>query len=219
MHHLEYPRVALRVIVHRYVICHGQTPTGGTRHWTIDTTPIIMHDNSMNSKATISAQLRSRRREKGLSLSDVARRAGTSPATLSRYENSWTRFETYTLRKLALALDCELAIELRPKTRSKRNLRSRQEICKQLGRLFWDHPLTPEDLAKHAAWVTERVLEYGDLDDVRTLHDTMGREAFLAAAAEAHRVSPRTRNFWIQLLEMEGIPCTKKYSRNTAWNS
>jgi len=172
----------------------------------------------MNSKAGISEQLRRRRREKGMSLSEVARRAGTSPATLSRYENGWTRFETYTLRKLALALDCELAIELRPKTRPERRSRSRQEIRKKLGRLFWDHPFTPDDLATHAAWVTERVLEYGDLDDVRMLHDMMGREAFLAAAAKAHRVSPRTRNFWTQLLEMEGIPCTKKYSRNTVWN-
>ena len=178
-----------------------------------------MHDNSMHSKATISEQLRSRRHEKGLSLSEVARRAGTSPATLSRYENGWTRFETYTLRKLALALDCELAIEFRPKARPPCGPSSRQEVCKQLGRLFWDHPLTPDDLAVHAAWVTERILEYGDLNDVRMLQDTMGREAFLAAAAEAHRVSPRTRSFWTQLLEMEGIPCTRKYSRNTAWNS
>ncbi len=154
-----------------------------------------------------------------MSLSEVARRAGTSPATLSRYENGWTRFETYTLRKLALALDCELAIELRPKTRPERRPRSRKEICKKLGRLFWDHPLTPDDLATHATWVTERVLEYGTLEDVRMLHDAMGREAFLAAAAKAHRVSPRTRSFWTRILEMEGIPCTKKYSRNTAWNS
>ena len=173
----------------------------------------------MNSKSGISKQLRDRRIEKGMSLSEVARRAGTSAATLSRYEHGWTRFETYTLRKLAVALDCELAIELRPKAGTKRESRSRGEVFKHLSRLFWDHPLAPEDLEAHSSWVVERVLEYGALDDIHMLCSTMGRETFLAAAADAHRVSPRTRNFWKQILNMEGIPCTKKYSRNTAWNS
>ncbi|MDP6490937.1 MAG: helix-turn-helix transcriptional regulator [Kiritimatiellia bacterium] len=173
----------------------------------------------MKSRRTISEQLRERRHEKGLSLSVLARRAGSSAATLSRYEHGWTRFEVYTLRKLALALDCELAIELHPKMRPKRKARSRQEGCKQLSRLFWDHPLTPGDIDAHSTWVVERVLEYGNLDDVLMLHDTIGRKAFLAAVATAHRLSPRTRSFWNQILDMEGIPCTKKYSRNTAWNS
>jgi len=154
----------------------------------------------------------------GLSLSEVARRAGTSAATLSRYEHGWTRFETYTLRKLALALGCELAIELRPKATRKPTARSRRQVCAVLARLFWDHPLKPEDLEAHPTWVVERVLEYGALEDIHALCDTMGRRAFLSAVAAADRVSPRTRSFWRQVLELEGIPCTKKYSRNTAWN-
>jgi len=173
----------------------------------------------MEVRLSISEQLRRRRLETGMSLSTVARRAGTSPATLSRYENGWTRFETYTLRKLAVALDCELAIELQPKTHRECRSSDCQALCDQLARLFWDHPLTPGDLDTHATWVVERVLEYGDLNDIYALHDSMGREAFLDAAAAAHRVSPRTRSFWLQILEMEGIPCTKKYSRDTVWNS
>jgi transcriptional regulator with XRE-family HTH domain len=180
---------------------------------------IIMHDNTMSSRQSISKQLRERRIEQGLSLSDVARRAGSSAATLSRYEHGWTRFETYTLRKLALALDCDLAIELRPKQRPKQESGSREDACRQLSRLFWDHPLTPDDLDTHPTWVVERVLEYGDLSDVHMLRNTIGRETFLAATASAQRLSPRTRAFWSQVLEMEGIPCTKKYSRNTAWIS
>lgn len=153
-----------------------------------------------------------------MSLSEVARRAGTSAATLSRYEHGWTRFETYTLRKLALALDCDLTIQLRPRTRPKPKARSRQDVCGKLARLFWDHPLTPGDLERHTTWVVERVLEYGSLDDIHMLQDALGRKGFLAAVAAARRVSPRTRSFWVQILEMEGIPCTKKYSHNTAWN-
>lgn len=154
-----------------------------------------------------------------MSLSEVARRAGTSPATLSRYENGWTRFEVHTLRKLALALDCELAIEFRPRERPAQKTPTAKEACKRLRRLFWDHSLAPGDLKTHATWVVERVLDYGDLSDIYMLHDMMGRPGFLAAVARARRVSPHTRNFWVQILTMEGIPCTKKFSRSTAWNS
>jgi HTH-type transcriptional regulator / antitoxin HipB len=113
----------------------------------------------MTLRRTISEQIRERRRETGLSLAKVARRAGSSAATLSRYENGWMRFELYTLRKLALALDCDLAIDFRPKVRSPRAKLSRREVCKRLGRLFWDHKLTPGDLDAHRTWVVERVLE------------------------------------------------------------
>lgn len=156
----------------------------------------------------------------GLSLANVARRAGTSPATLSRYEGGWSRFETGTLRKLATALDCDLEIELRPRAVSPSQASGDpRATVARIKRLFWDHPLVTGDLARRPVWVAERVLEYGNLDDVTTLASAMGRRPFLAAAAAAERVSPRTRRFWEQILELEGLPCTKRYSRNTAWNS
>ncbi len=173
----------------------------------------------MNGNRTISDQLKQRRLDLGLSLSKLARRAGTSAATLSRYEHGWTRFETYTLRKLALALNCDLEITLTPKVANKPPPRSAHEIVSRLDRLFWDHRLTPGDLESHPVWVVERVLEYGTLDDIEMLLGRMGRKNFLQAVASAHRVSPRTRNFWQNILKMEGIPCMRKYSRRTAWNS
>ena len=178
-----------------------------------------MHDKGMETGSTVSEQLKRRRLALGLSLSKVARRAGTSAATLSRYEHGWTRFETYTLRKLALALDCDLDITLSPKGKREPRARTAREVAKRLRRLFWDHPLRADDVDKHPVWVVERVLEYGTLADLDALRDLMGRRAFLAAVASARRLSPKTRNFWRHMLAMEGIPCTKKYSRNTAWNS
>jgi transcriptional regulator with XRE-family HTH domain len=173
----------------------------------------------MFSIGSISEQLRQRRQELGLSLSDVARRAGTSAATLSRYEHGWTRFETYTLRKLAVALGCDLRIELRPRSRRAPSRGRKANAQARLKRIFWDHPFTMADVRKYPVWVTERVLEYGTLDDVHALREAMGKRTFLRAVGEAHRVSRRTRNFWNRILELEGIPCTTKYSRNTAWSS
>jgi len=178
-----------------------------------------MHDNNMSDDVSISGQLKQRRLNLGLSLADVARRAGTSAATLSRYENGWTRFETYTLRKLALALHCELDIKLKPKKARSMSNRDQQNAVKQLARLFWDHPLTAEDLETYPIWVVERVLEFGSLSDIAFLRERMGQQAFLTAVATAQRLSPKTANFWQNILQLEGIICTKKYSRNTAWNS
>lgn len=185
----------------------------------IDIAAIIMHDNSMSDVVGISEQLKQRRLALGLSLAEVARRAGTSAATLSRYENGWSRFETYTLRKLALALNCELEIQFSPKKTSNTPIPTPQDAVDQLARLFWDHSLTTEDLKKYPIWVVERVLEFGSLSDVALLRARMGTQAFLKAVATAQRLSPKTANFWQHILKMEGIRCTKKYSRDTAWNS
>lgn len=177
---------------------------------------IIMYDNNMSLE--ISQQLRRRRGELGLSLKDVARRAGTSTTALSRYEHGWTRFETYTLQKLALALNCDLTISLSPRDTVRPPRCTAQEAVTRLGRLFWDHDLKAADLAAYPVWVVERVLDYGTLADVDLLRNHMGHQAFLQAVAAAQRLSPRTANFWRQLLKMEGIPCAKKYYRNTAWS-
>jgi transcriptional regulator with XRE-family HTH domain len=167
----------------------------------------------------ISERLRMRRAQLGLSLTDVARRAGTSPATLSRYEHGWNRFEVYTLRKLAAALDCDLRVDLCPRKRTAEPVPvDLSSVVNRLARLFWEHPLKTEDLDRHTAWVLERVLDYGDLSDIHALQSVMGRTRFLEAVARADRVSPRTRNFWSRMLEMEGIACTRAFSRDTAWN-
>ena len=175
-----------------------------------------MYDNNMTGES-LSCQLRSRRRQLGLSLAEIARRAGTSAPTLSRYENGWDRFEVGTLRKLADALDAELLIELRPRkiTRLARTHRSR--AIRRLARLFWDHKLTESDFSIYPVWIVERVLEYGDLDDLRTVRRLFGSGGFIDAVARARFASPKTRNFWDQILKLEGRSCTRKFSRSAVW--
>jgi transcriptional regulator with XRE-family HTH domain len=172
----------------------------------------------MNALWDISRQIGARRRDRGLSLTQLARRAHTSPATLSRYENGWSRFEVSTLRKLATALDCDLVVKLEPRRRETTNL-SDHQVVEQIRRLFWDVPLTPQHLEEYSLWVVERVLAYGNLNDVRMLADFIGRRAFLKLASEARFSSDRTRAFWRQVLEREGMTCTRKFSREEAASS
>ena len=164
---------------------------------------------------SVSEKLKKRRLEVGLSLSQLARRANTSVATLSRYETGWQRFELYTLRKLATALGCRLRVDLEPVETSS-SKRQRASGIRKLQRLFWDRRLRSRDLDQYPLWVLERVLEYGSLEDVRSLAARMGQKRFLETVAQVRFKSARTENFWHLILEREGVSCTKRFSRKEA---
>ena len=168
---------------------------------------------------SISEKLRERRRECGLSLSELARLADTSPATLSRYENGWTRFEVSTLRKLASALDCRLKIEFVPSEERNQTRMSKSEVIEGLKRLFWDSDFDAEVLDRYPVWAVERVLESGQLEDIHSLLILMDRDLFLETVSKTSRLSGKTRSFWNSILKKEGKPCMKKSSHQTAWNS
>jgi len=173
---------------------------------------------AMTQPQEISRQLRERRHQLGLSLTQLARRADTSAPTLSRYENGWSRFEVATLQKLATALGCELVVRLEPKE-TLHDRPTTAEAVEQLDRLFWDTPLEESHLTENTLWVVERVLEFGSLDDVRILIAHMGRAEFFHLVGGARLESARTRTFWQQMLEKEGVACTRKFSREEAASS
>ena len=155
--------------------------------------------------------LKRRRKELGLSLTQAARRAGTSPASLSRYENGWRRFEMATLRKLAASLGCKLHVTLVPMEKP-RGISSAAGL-ERIGRLFWDHVLVPSDLTNHSRWVVSRVLEYGDLQDIRFLAGELGTARFLHLTAAVRYSSKKVARFWQSIRTMEGTTCTQKPSR------
>jgi len=171
----------------------------------------------MKEMISISEQLKQRRRDRKLSLSELARLADTSPATLSRYENGWTRFETSTLKKLAMALGCELRLDLVPFEVGSPQKLTRPEAIKRLQRFFWDCNFDEEELKNHPVWVVERILEYGKLEDTMLLQELMGRRCFIETVSRS-RLSQKTREFWNQMLIKEGMPCTKRSYRNESWN-
>lgn len=171
----------------------------------------------MKNELSISEKLRNRRLERGFSLTELARLADTSPATLSRYENGWTRFEVSTLRKLAMTLGCRLSIEFLPSEASNKEDIRESELINELKRLFWDSDFNSGILDKYPAWAVKRVLESGQLKDVHALQILMGRDLFLESVLKITRLSPKTMVFWNNILKKEGMACMKKSSRKTAW--
>jgi transcriptional regulator with XRE-family HTH domain len=169
----------------------------------------------MKKIVSLSSSLRSRRRALGLSLKQVARRAGTSVPTLSRYETGWARFELKTLRKLATALGCRLQLTLEPDPITDSRDRAGTAAAR-IRRLFWDAPFNESNMERHPRWVITRVLEFGDLEDLRALLRWYGTHRFLELVSTARFSSRRPRVFWRSILDLEGIPCTNASSRPAA---
>jgi transcriptional regulator with XRE-family HTH domain len=159
----------------------------------------------MNDKSAppepVGSQLRRLRTERGMTLAELARLAGTSAPTLHRYESGWDRFEIRTLRKLAAALGARLEVRLdAPSMRASAFRRpSGRLLATSLRPLFWDRPLRERDLARHAGWVIERVLTAGTLAQVRAARAYFGEDA-IRSAAQRRGVDPRTRAYWRLLL-------------------
>ena len=145
-------------------------------------------------------RIRLLRLERGWTLAELARRAGTSGPTLHRYESGWDRFELETLRKIAAALGARLEITLvsAPRAAAARRVSSKA-LVRQLAPLFWDRDLEESDLSRHSGWVLERVLTSGSHEQVRAARVFFGDEA-VGRAAERRGVDARTRRYWHMIL-------------------
>jgi transcriptional regulator with XRE-family HTH domain len=67
--------------------------------------------------ASIADQVAARRRELGLSQAELAELTGTTQSAIARLESGGRPPRIDTLLRIANALDCELKVELRPRTK------------------------------------------------------------------------------------------------------
>lgn len=82
--------------------------------------------------------------------------------------------------------------------------------------LFWDVRIDEIDLEKHAAWVTRRVLEYGDWPDWQALVRHYGRSNLSSIVTEIRSLQPRALAFckvWFDLPESAFRCSTNPQSR------
>lgn len=78
-----------------------------------------VEDEDAAFHAAVGAQLVEQRLARGLSQKELAALCGTSQPAIARLESGAQPPRVDTLRRAANALDCELVIELRPRTRPK----------------------------------------------------------------------------------------------------
>jgi transcriptional regulator with XRE-family HTH domain len=67
----------------------------------------------------IAEEVADQRRARELSQKELAELCGTTQPGIARFERGATSPRVDTLRRIAEALDCELVVELRPRTRPK----------------------------------------------------------------------------------------------------
>jgi len=97
-------------------IIRRSTPTEKRRHNQIrqkTDEEFASRRKPVSASRVILAKLRSQRELKGLSLADVAKRAGMARSNLCRLERNGDNVKLETLQRYAAALDCELVVEIR----------------------------------------------------------------------------------------------------------
>ena len=162
--------------------------------------------NNHPTPAPLGYQIRLLRKQRGLTLKQLAEGVGTSIPTMHRYEGGWERYSLTTLRKIAEALKADLEIHLIPRSTfigDERILLQKPEagtLVDHLAPLFWDKPLSVSDLDRYPGWILKRILTAGNLEHVREALAYFGVES-IEAVIEDRGIDPKTRSFWKAVLE------------------
>ena len=77
--------------------------------------------------------------------------------------------------------------------------------------LFWD--ADEIDAAEHAAYVIGRILDFGDIEDVRTLREIYPDEKIIETVRTRRNLFPKTGKYWAVKFSIpfEAVACLRKY--------
>lgn len=77
--------------------------------------------------------------------------------------------------------------------------------------LFWDS--SEIDVAEHAAYVIGRILDFGDIEDVRKLREIYPDEKIIETVRTRRNLFPKTGKYWAVKFRIpfEAVACLKKY--------
>lgn len=86
------------------------------------------------------------------------------------------------------------------------------QIPEFLRQYFWDVPFEKLEIKKHAFLVIKRVLDRGNLSDIRWLIKTYGKDKIKKVVMETRDLSRPTGNFWADILGIDKnqVPCLQK---------
>ena len=81
--------------------------------------------------------------------------------------------------------------------------------------LFWDADKI--DAWDHAGYIIARILDYGDMNDVKTLRKIYSDEKITEVIRTRRGLLPQTGKYWAVKLNisLDGVACLKKYYQKT----
>ena len=69
-------------------------------------------------------------------------------------------------------------------------------IPERVQRLFWDADKKRVDLRFHRSYIIRRIMDYGDLDDVRWMVVTYSSEEIIGVLKKGRGLSRKSGSFW-----------------------
>jgi hypothetical protein len=81
---------------------------------------------------------------------------------------------------------------------------------------FWDVDFERLDKNQNSFFITKRLLDHGNLDDIKWITSEYGPEEIKKVLTSSRDLSRKTANFWTQILgiNFKQVPCLQKpYSR------
>jgi len=81
--------------------------------------------------------------------------------------------------------------------------------------LFWD--ADEIDAGDHAAYIIARILDFGDMKDVRALRKIYSNEKIIEVIRTRRGLLPQTGKYWALKfkISLDGVACLKKYYQKT----
>lgn len=89
-------------------------------------------------------------------------------------------------------------------------------IPKRLQKYFWDINPARLNTSQYPEYVIERLLNLGDLEAVKWVWDTFGRQKIIEVVKTGRQITPKTANFFIKLLNLKPkeVFCLQRVSQS-----
>ena len=87
-------------------------------------------------------------------------------------------------------------------------------IPESVSRYLWDTPIDQINIQKHATFIIERVLEYGEREAIAWINSTYDQAMIVAVIKNSKRISPKTANFYATIygVDPKEVACLQKPS-------
>lgn len=95
--------------------------------------------------------------------------------------------------------------------------RRKQHLPLFLKKYFWDTDMAKLSPTKHATYIIERILEWGDMEAVKWLREEYPERTIVAVLDHSRRISDRSWNFWKLIFSHNNFlsPCIRRSSKKT----
>jgi hypothetical protein len=70
------------------------------------------------------------------------------------------------------------------------------KLPEELKKYFWDVAFDDLSLEKHTLFITERILNYGDLDSIKWLLSYTGNDYIKSVIKNSRNLNTKTKNYW-----------------------